>query len=83
MEESTNIPVLVKPIDRSWQSDPTFRDRCLGKNVCFWCRLTGNHGQSPLERQAIMKQAVLGILVLIILGAILVAAIMLTLRMIS
>ena len=78
-----NIPVTVRPVESSWQSDPIFHQKCFGPNPCIWCRMTGHHNQSPLERQQLMKQAVAGLMALIILLAILVGAAALTWRMIT
>ena len=77
------MPNNITAPSQSWQSDQIIKERCPGSNPCFWCRLTGNHSQSPLERQTLIKQSVLGILVLIILLSILVGAAVLTWRMIA
>jgi len=83
-ERIRNIPtVLDADNEHRWQTDPIFRQKCLGQNQCLWCKLTGYHNQSPLERQQLMKQVVIGIMVLIVLLAILVGAAALVFRMVA
>ena len=42
---------------------------CQG-NKCFWCRLTGRHDQSPIEKTFLLRQMAIGLFAMLVTVAV-------------
>ena len=55
---------------------------CQG-NKCFWCRLTGRHDQSPIEKTFLLRQMAIGLFALLVTVAVVLGIIFYILKMVK